>query len=111
MLTILPFILMMTRGGVTSLLLQSLFVLMLFKEIRFSLLVKLLLLSFIFIFAFAYLGELRNTNPATDIYQVLQISSSYPDFLPKEFMWIYMYISSSINNLQNMMGVYDNWNF
>ena len=22
-----------------------------------------------------------------------------------------MYISSSINNLQNMMGVYDNWNF
>jgi oligosaccharide repeat unit polymerase len=111
MLTILPYILTMNRGGMTSLLIQSLFVVLVFKRINISLIVRLIALFFIFIFVFSFLGEVRNGNASSDIYKVFQISSDYPNFLPKEFMWIYMYLTASINNLENMMLSFDNWRF
>jgi oligosaccharide repeat unit polymerase len=110
-LTIVPFILTMSRGGMTSLLLQSLFVLLLFKRVKISSIVKFVVLFFIFIFIFGFLGEIRNINTDADIYQVFQMSSDYPDFLPRGFTWIYMYLSTPINNIENIFLLYDNWNF
>jgi oligosaccharide repeat unit polymerase len=111
MLTILPYILTMNRGGITSLLVQGLFVLLLFKRVNISLIVKLTVFIFIFILIFGFLGEIRNVNTSGDIYAVFQISSNYPDFLPKGFMWIYMYLTTSINNLENIISSFDDWNF
>ena len=109
--TIVPFILMMTRGGITSLLLQSLFVLLIFKEVKFNLILKILFLSIFFIFLFSFLGKFRYGNFSNDFFQVFQISSNYPDFMPLDFMWVYMYITSSINNLEYNISLYNNWNF
>jgi oligosaccharide repeat unit polymerase len=113
MLTIVPYILMMTRGGVTSLLIQSIFVFLIFKDkkVSFSLIVKASVLVFVFVFVFSFLGDVRNVDFYGDIYDVMQISSDFPSFLAKDFMWVYMYITAAINNVENTISVYDNWNF
>lgn len=110
-LTLLVPIIGMTRGMLTSLLVQSLFVYIVFKGIKIKSLIKLLSFIIIFIYLFGILGEVRYHGNPDDLYAVFQISDNYPDFLPKNFIWVYMYIVSSINNIENIIGSYELVNF
>lgn len=111
LLTLLVPIIGMNRGMLTSLLIQSLFVYIVFKGIKIKSLIKLLLFIIIFIYLFGLFGELRYYGKADDLYAVFQISDNYPDFLPRTFIWVYMYITSSINNIENVLHSYELVNF
>jgi len=111
LLTLLIPIIGMSRGMLTSLLIQSLFVYIVFKGIKIKSLIKLLLFIIIFIYLFGIFGEMRYHGNANDLYAVFQISDNYPTFLPKTFIWVYMYITSSINNIENIIHSYELINF
>jgi oligosaccharide repeat unit polymerase len=99
-LTIFVPILGMNRGMLTSLLIQSVFVVIVFNGMKFNSMLKFLFYIVIFVFIFGKLGEWRYSGNPDDLYAVFQISDNYPVFLPKSVIWVYMYITSSINNLE-----------
>lgn len=111
LLTLLVPIIGMNRGMLTSLLVESLFVYIVFKGIRLKGFIKLLFFIITFIYLFGVFGEMRYHGNVEDLYAVFQISDNYPSFLPKTFIWVYMYITSSINNIENILYSYELINF
>lgn len=101
----------MNRGMLTSLLLQSLFVILVFKGIKLKSILKIFVYIVIFVFGFGMLGELRYQGNIDELYQVFQISENFPSFLPRSVIWVYMYITSSINNIENMINQFEDFNF
>jgi oligosaccharide repeat unit polymerase len=110
-LTLLVPIMGMNRGMLTSLLLQSLFVILVFKGLKLKLMLKICFYIVTFIFGFGMLGELRYNGNPDDLYQVFQISEKFPTFLPKSVMWVYMYVTSSINNIENIIDQFEDFSF
>jgi len=101
----------MNRGGLVSLLIESFFVFVVFKKIHWLSFGKFAVLLIGFLFVFAWLGELRNVSGSEQLYDVFQISDNYPPWMPKGFIWVYMYLTSSLNNVENMIGTYADLNF
>jgi len=109
--TLLVPIVQMNRGMLTSLLIESLFVILVFRNIKIKTIVKIIFFILLFIYAFGIFGELRYSGNANDLYAVFQISDYFPEFLPKSIMWVYMYITSSINNIENIISNFSDVNF
>lgn len=101
----------MNRGGITSLLIQSFFVVTVFWTLKKRTFFRLALAAVVFVYFFGLLGELRNHGAGQSIYDVFAISAAYPDWLPKNFIWVYMYLTSSLNNLENSLSAYPDFNF
>lgn len=78
----------MNRGMLTSLLLQSLFVILVFKV---KSILKIVILDLV------------------SRWIIPSISESFPSFLPRSVMWVYMYITSSINNIENMINQFEDF--
>ncbi len=110
-LTLMVPVVAMNRGGLTSLLIQSLFVLLVFKKINITSLLKVILMLIIFMFVFGWFGDMRYTGKEADLYSVFAISENYPLWLPKSFMWIYMYLTASLNNIENVIHSYPLFEF
>lgn len=110
LLLIVP-VLSMSRGTLVSMLVESLFVVLVFKGIRFKLFLKLAGILVGVVFLFGWLGELRTEGLGDKVYEVFNISDNYPGWLPKSFIWVYMYLTSSLNNLENIIYSYPLLNF
>ena len=82
-----------------------------FKQVTKVALMKLSGSFVFFLFIFSWLGSLRNVDGENDLREVFRVSSSYPEWIPIDFMWIYMYITSSINNIENVILTYPDVNF
>lgn len=91
--------------------LQCLFVFLFVKGApRPAQMLALLLLAFLFIIAFGWIGDLR--SGAAAFYELAQPSPSYPDFLPSGFLWVYIYITTPLNNLVHQtMTSAPEWNW
>lgn len=109
--TILVLLMSMSRGGITSLLIESFFLILVFKKFRLASMIKIGVLVLLFIYLFGLFGEFRSAGAGDSIYDVFQISDDYPVWLPKSFIWVYMYLTSSINNLENSLSSYSDLNF
>ena len=101
----------MNRGMLTSLLIESLFVFIVFKGITIKTTIKIIFFIVVFAFAFGILGELRYSGNPNDLYAVFDITDNYPAILPRSFIWIYMYITSSLNNIENIIYNFNDVNF
>lgn len=62
------------------------------------------------IIGFGWIGDLR--SGAAAFFALAQPSSSYPTFLPSGFLWVYIYITTPLNNLihQTMVSLPE-WNW
>ena len=91
--------------------LQCLFVFLFIKGApRPAQMLTLLLLGLLFIMAFGWIGDLR--SGAAAFYELAQPSQSYPDFLPSGFLWVYIYITTPLNNLVHQtMTSAPEWNW
>lgn len=61
----------------------------------------------LFLFLFGILGNLRSGfswNDCSWIEKIGAFNSSYPAFLPKEFMWAYLYITNPLANLSHALA-------
>tara|TARA_R110001606_G_scaffold355312_1_gene506179 strand:- start:7661 stop:8800 length:1140 start_codon:yes stop_codon:yes gene_type:complete len=109
-LTFLFPILSFSRGALVSLIIQSVFVFLMFSNISFGKFLRLFIFSIIFIILFGYLGEIR-TSTSSDLYAPFLISDNYPDFMPNGFIWVYMYITTPLNNVGAVIEQYEAVNF
>lgn len=60
----------------------------------------------LFLYLFGVLGNLRSGfawNDCTWIKKIGKFNGKYPIFLPKEFMWAYLYITNPLSNLSNAL--------
>lgn len=64
---------------------------------RLGRMIILAALGLLFIVAFGLIGDLRSGADA--FYELAQPSSHYPTFLPSGFLWVYIYITTPLNNL------------
>ncbi|PLA75553.1 hypothetical protein CYQ88_00890 [Hydrogenovibrio sp. SC-1] len=111
LLTLLVPIVGMNRGGLTSMLVQSFFVILVFRGLSFRLLIKLMVFFVLFVFIFAWFGENRTLGLGEQVYDVFNISDNFPEWLPKGTIWVYMYLTSSLNNIENVINSYSLLNF
>lgn len=101
----------MNRGGLTSLLIESVFVYLVFFRLNFKAFVFFVLFVSFFVIAFGYFGEVRNVSNSDDLYAVFSVNDKYPDFLPKQLLWVYMYMASPINNIINVIELSEDVKF
>ena len=106
-LSLIPSILIVNRGLFIMQLTASLFVYVIsLRFIRFRVIVLVSILTLFLFYLFGILGNYRQTRGnATDSKYILEISKATPEFkesfVPDEFIWAYIYISSPLGNFQN----------
>ena len=101
----------MNRGMLTSLLIESLFVFIVFKGTTIKTIIKIIFFIIVFALVFGMLGELRYSGNPDNLYAVFNITDNYPVMLPRSFIWIYMYMTSSLNNIENIIYNFNDVNF
>ncbi|MDE6227459.1 MAG: hypothetical protein K2M63_08090 [Muribaculaceae bacterium] len=99
----LPFILMFNRGAIISILLGMFIISILAAKNTLRSLVKIILGSFIILFAFGYLGNLRMGDKLSKV--IMKGGKATKEFydspFPDEFFWAYLYMATPLANVQN----------
>lgn len=99
----LPFILMFNRGAIISILLGMFIISILAAKNTLRSLVKIVLGSFIILFAFGYLGNLRMGDKLSKV--IMKGGKATKEFydspFPDEFFWAYLYMATPLANVQN----------
>jgi oligosaccharide repeat unit polymerase len=91
-------ILMLGRGIFLSAVIQMCAIYLMLNKVRFSNFIKLLCMAGFLVFLFGLLGDIRNTPNPFD-YLLDNQSREIFDGLPSGFLWVYIYITSGINNI------------
>jgi oligosaccharide repeat unit polymerase len=94
-------IIMLGRGIMISLVVQFLGIYLLYSKTKISGLVtsiRYVFIALVVILVFGYIGDLRGSqNPFS--YLVTERSEKFFNALPSGFLWIYIYITTGINNV------------
>ena len=91
-------LLMLGRGIFLSIVIQSLACFLLFNRINVRKFLRLLFIVTANVTLFGWVGDIRgNNNPFR--YLVVENWGDFFDFMPSGFLWIYVYMTSAINNL------------
>jgi oligosaccharide repeat unit polymerase len=97
----------MTRGILMSIVVQLFFVYYYLVGIKYKYLNRLILIFIIVIILFGFLGDLRTTGvESVKFSDLAQPNKNYPQFLPSGFIWVYMYITTPLNNIVNNIDQY-----
>ncbi|MBD3843563.1 MAG: oligosaccharide repeat unit polymerase, partial [Campylobacterales bacterium] len=110
LLALMP-VISLSRGALTSMLIQGLFVVLVFRGVNARFFLKVVVFLILFAFVFGWLGEHRTAGLGDQVYTVFNVSDNYPSWLPKSFLWVYMYLTSSLNNIENIIHSYPLINF
>ncbi len=109
-LCLLPAILIFNRGMFILILASSLFVSLMASKKLMKLMFKMSIFVMLILFLFGIAGNIRVSggNSANDI--ILSLGNATEKFekapVPNEFFWAYLYITSSVANLQETMNVH-----
>lgn len=89
--------------------LQLFFLFLIYKDEKFSFkfLIKLVIAGLVLVVLFGYVGDARSGR--ANIIAASQINFEYPDYLPSGFLWVYLYITTPLNNLLNTVENYTNF--
>jgi oligosaccharide repeat unit polymerase len=103
-------LLVVTRSMIIVNILQTGMVIVLYRGIPAKLAVRLIALALVVVIGFGALGDLR--SGAANFLAVAQPTESYPQWLPSGFLWIYIYLTTPLNNLiYTMTSVHPSNNF
>lgn len=105
-LAFIPHLLLLNRGALVHILLSDVFIYLIRKKyLSLKLIGKFLLGFLLFLFAFGFIGNIRDENSQTDSDYILKIGGATDEFvdsnIPESLYWGYMYIASPIGNLQD----------
>jgi hypothetical protein len=104
LLVLLPFILLVYRSSIMTVLFGAMFVFLLSKAvIPFKLILKTIAGVILLFFLFGFLGNLRSgKGDPTYIPRASGATEAFLNsYIPKEFYWSYLYVASPVANLQN----------
>jgi oligosaccharide repeat unit polymerase len=88
-------ILLMTRQMLMSIFVQCFFVHYYFVGFKLKNVFKIGLFFFLIILIFGFLGDLRSEG----FNALAAPTEKYPSFLPSGFLWVYIYITTPLNNI------------
>lgn len=74
------------------------------SKLNYKRVLGIIAIVFLLLFFFGVLGNVRSGSDWDDCTKVEsfgRFNDSYPDFLPKEYMWSYLYITNPLANLNN----------
>jgi oligosaccharide repeat unit polymerase len=100
-------VLVMSRQVLMSLLLQYLFVYFSVRRPSARIFVRAGVLFIAAFLIFGYLGDIRSGRD--HIINLASPSFEYPDWLPSAFIWIYIYLSSPLNNVNYNIDISPNY--
>jgi oligosaccharide repeat unit polymerase len=99
-------VLMLGRGIFLGAIIQICAIYFMFNKIRLYTFIKIFLSIICIIYLFGFLGDIRNTPNPFDYL----INDNYRDLfenIPSGFLWVYIYITSGINNIFYNMNIID----
>ncbi len=103
-------ILLVTRQVFMSMSVQAALVYIIINKFKTSTVLKICVAAFIIIFLFGLVGDFR-TGSKDSFINLAQPSSSYPSFLPSGFLWVYIYVTSPLSNVNFNIGIYPSFTF
>jgi oligosaccharide repeat unit polymerase len=97
-------VLLVSRAIIVASFIQGIMIGLLFsKSFRKRFLLLGSVITFLVILVFGVLGDIRSSS-GTSIQALAQQSSDYPGFLPPGFFWVYVYITTPLNNINANIG-------
>lgn len=90
-------LLVVTRSMIVVNLIETGMVIVLYRGLPGKLAVRLIALALIFVIGFGALGDLR--SGAENFRAVAQPTETYPQWLPSGVLWVYIYLTTPLNNL------------
>lgn len=103
-------LILITRQLFMSMAVQGIFVYLFFNKLKTKNILKFIALALSIILLFGIVGDLRSGSSDMFI-AIAQPSSNYPTFLPSGFLWVYIYITSPLNNVNFNIQDYPLFNF
>lgn len=97
----------MSRQVMISLCVQYFFIYICVRRPSMSVALRVGVLFLAVILAFGYLGDLRSGREV--IIGWLAPNLNYPDWLPSAFLWIYLYVTTPINNVNLNIAIEPNY--
>jgi oligosaccharide repeat unit polymerase len=88
---------LITRQVIVVLLLEIFFIYFYLAKDKWRLIINLLISFFTFVIFFGIVGDLR--TGAENFYLLAQPSDNWVAWLPSGFLWVYIYITTPLNNL------------
>lgn len=101
--------LLLTRQVIMSMIIQAALIYVYTNKIKISKILAYFSVFFAVVFLFGVLGDLRSGTGA--IGTLAGVSDNYPSFLPSGFLWVYVYITSPLNNLNHNIYLYSDFSF
>jgi oligosaccharide repeat unit polymerase len=95
-------VLLVTRSMIIVNLIQAGLVTILYRGISGKLALKLVAAVLLIVIGFGVLGDAR--SGATYFRDLAQPSEKYPEWLPSGALWVYIYLTTPLNNLVNSMS-------
>ncbi|SDT22733.1 oligosaccharide repeat unit polymerase [Mucilaginibacter mallensis] len=90
-------LIIITRQVDVVLIVEVFFVYLLLSDNKLKLLRNILISSLLFVILFGIAGDAR--SGADNFTQLAQPTDNWPDWLPSGFLWVYIYITTPLNNL------------
>lgn len=91
-------VLTVTRGLIVVNLVQSVIILALYRGMSTKLAIKIVATGLILVIAFGVVGDLR-TGGSSTFRDLAQPTAAYPAWLPSGDLWVYIYLTTPLNNL------------
>lgn len=90
-------IMLVKRQLLMSMFLQVLFLYIILNDVGVKKLIGILASILLLVFLFGFFGDLRSGRE--HLLALAGISFEYPDFLPSGLMWVYLYVTTPLNNV------------
>jgi oligosaccharide repeat unit polymerase len=103
-------LLLVSRILFLSIFVEALFIFLYFNKIRISTLIRSVFVFVAIILVFGVVGDIRSGG-GDGLSQLVRPSESYPDFLPSGFLWVYIYITSPINNINYNIDAFPQFSY
>lgn len=104
-------ILLVSRILFLSIFVEALFIFLFFVKIRATTFFKSLVIFISIILVFGIVGDIRSGGDSSQINNLAKPTREYPQFLPSGFLWVYLYITSPISNINYNIETFRNFDF
>ncbi|SDG12723.1 oligosaccharide repeat unit polymerase [Pedobacter terrae] len=91
------YVIVISRQVIIVMLMEITFIFFIMAKNKLSLIKTVAIYGFIVIFLFGIVGDMRSGADA--FYELAQPSDNWPNWLPSGFLWVYVYLTTPINNL------------
>ncbi|MDB5121057.1 MAG: hypothetical protein JWN56_2275 [Sphingobacteriales bacterium] len=103
-------IMLVTRQVFMSMTVQAALIYIVLNKLKTKTILIVTFSALLVVYLFGLVGDLRSGN-AESFINLAQPSPDYPSFLPSGFLWVYIYVTSPLNNVNFNISSFPSFNF